>query len=262
MNAGLRLTSPSRRAWRPQWLTTRRALVALVAVAAMVLAVGPTHNAAQGPASATAATTYVADRHRGLHIPAIATVAISGQHTSVRSFGAKTEQPFVIGSVTKSFTALAVMQLVQSGKVRLDEPAVTYLPGFHTRNRSASDRITVKQLLSQTSGLTTDAGLIGFQHPATSITRQVSDLSSVTTKSPGTFRYSNANFEVLGELIATVSGTSLRRLRAAARLRSPGHDPLLHRRRGGPRRRAPGRAPDLVRSRRTRRHLLPRRLSA
>jgi CubicO group peptidase (beta-lactamase class C family) len=126
----------------------------------------------------------------------------------VRSFGAEAEQPFVIGSVTKSFTAFAVMQLVQAGKVRLRNPVVAYLPQFHTRNRSASKRITVKQLLSQTSGLTTDAGLIGFRHPATSITRQVSDLSSVTAQSPGTFRYSNANFEVLGELIATVSGTS------------------------------------------------------
>ena len=208
MKAWQRLASLDRRASRQQWLTTRRALVALVAVAAVVLAVGPTHNAAAGPASATAATAYVAGQHRGLHIPAIATVAISGQHTSVQSFGAKPEQPFVIGSVTKSFTALAAMQLVQSGRLRLDAPVVTYLPRFRTHNRSASNHITVKQLLSQTSGLTTDAGLIGFRHPTTSITRQVSDLASVTTQSPGTFRYSNANFEVLGELIATVSHTS------------------------------------------------------
>src|SRR3954452_9001649 len=128
MKAGPRLPKPNRRAWRPQWLTTRRALVVLVAVAAVTLAVGPTHNAAAGPTSATAATTYVADQHRGLHVPTIATVAVSGQQTSVRSVGAEPEQPFVIGSVTKSFTALAVMQLVQSGKVRLNQPAVTYLP--------------------------------------------------------------------------------------------------------------------------------------
>src|SRR3954453_23310573 len=176
------LVSPDRSAWHPRRLTPRQVLVALVAVAAVVLAVGPTHGASAGPASATAATSYVDGQDRGLHIPAIATVAVSGQQTAVRSFGAKPEQPFVVGSVTKSFTALATMQLVQSGRVRLDDPVVSYLPGFHTSNRSASDRITVKQLLSQTSGLTTEAGLIGFRPPATSIESQVSDLASVTTK--------------------------------------------------------------------------------
>ena len=193
---------------RPRWLTTRRALVALVGVVAVVLAVGPTHDPPPGPATATAATAYVAGQYRGLHIPALAVVAVSAGQTSVRSFGADPEQPFVIGSVTKSLTALATMQLVQAGKVRLDDPVVLYLPEFRTRSRSASDRITVRQLLSQTSGLTTDAGLLGFHHPATTLEGQVSDLASVSTDPPGRFRYSNANFEVLGELIATVSGAS------------------------------------------------------
>jgi CubicO group peptidase (beta-lactamase class C family) len=182
--------------------------VALVGVAAVVLAVGPTHSATPGPPSATAATAYVAGQYRGLHIPALAVVAVSAAQTSVRSFGAGPEQPFVIGSVTKSFTALATMQLVQSGKIRLDDPVVTYLPGFRTRNQSESDRITVRQLLSQTSGLTTEAGLDGFRHPATTLERQVSDLASVSTEPAGRFRYSNANFEVLGELVAKVAGTS------------------------------------------------------
>jgi CubicO group peptidase (beta-lactamase class C family) len=206
--ASLRRAWPGLKARRPPWLTTRRALLALVGVAAVVLAVGPMHSAPPGPPSATAATGYVAGQYRGLHIPALAVVAVSGTRTSVRSFGAGPHQPFVIGSVTKSFTALATMQLVQSGKVRLDAPVVTYLPGFRTRSRSKSDGITVRQLLSQTSGLTTVAGLAGFRHPATTLERQVSDLASVMTESPGRFRYSNANFEVLGELIAKVSGTS------------------------------------------------------
>jgi hypothetical protein len=122
--ASLRLSWPGLKARRPRWLTTRRALVGRVGVAAVVLAVGPTHSASPGPPSATAATAHVAGQHRGLHIPALAVVAVSATQTSVRSFGAGPEQPFVIGSVTKSFTALATMQLVQSGKVRLDDPVV------------------------------------------------------------------------------------------------------------------------------------------
>jgi CubicO group peptidase (beta-lactamase class C family) len=206
--ASLRLGRLRLRVRRPRWLTTRRALLVLVLLAAVVVTVGPSRSASPGPASVSSATAYVAGQHRGLHIPAMAAVAVSGGQTSVRSVGAGADQPFVIGSVSKSFTAMATMQLIESGKVQLDEPVVTYLPGFRTRNRSASDRITVRQLLSHTSGLTTEEGLIGFRHPPTTLEREVSDLASVTAEPPGTFRYSNANFEVLGELVATVSGTS------------------------------------------------------
>src|SRR3954453_24152381 len=117
------LVSPDRSAWHPRRLTPRQVLVALVAVAAVVLAVGPTHGRSAGPASATAATSYFAGQHRGLHIPAIATVAISGRETAVRSFGAKPAQPFVIGSVNKSFTGPATMQPVPGGVLRHTEAA-------------------------------------------------------------------------------------------------------------------------------------------
>ena len=43
-----------------------------------------------------------------------------------------TDTPFVIGSLSKSLTALAIMRLVDAGRVGLDAPAATYLPGFRT----------------------------------------------------------------------------------------------------------------------------------
>ena len=58
-----------------------------------------------------------------------------------------------VGSLTKSFTAIAVMQLAQQGKLDLDAPVVKYLPWFRTSDRERSDRITVRMLLNQTSGL-------------------------------------------------------------------------------------------------------------
>src|SRR5918997_7085077 len=57
---------------------------------------------------------------------------------------------FYTASLSKGFTALAVMQLVEEGKVKLDEPVCTYLPGFATADRRLSDTITVRQLLNQT----------------------------------------------------------------------------------------------------------------
>lgn len=55
---------------------------------------------------------------------------------------------FQIGSVTKQFTAAAVLQLQNAGKLNIDDPAVTYLPGY-----AIDPRITLRMWLTQTSGL-------------------------------------------------------------------------------------------------------------
>jgi CubicO group peptidase (beta-lactamase class C family) len=60
---------------------------------------------------------------------------------------------FAIGSSSKAFTAAAVAMLIDSGKVRLDAPATTYLPGFQLADAYASREITVRDLLSHRSGL-------------------------------------------------------------------------------------------------------------
>ncbi|HEX7774460.1 MAG TPA: serine hydrolase domain-containing protein, partial [Pyrinomonadaceae bacterium] len=63
------------------------------------------------------------------------------------------QTPLILGSITKSFTALAVMQLVEAGKVELDAPVRRYIPWFRVADPNASAQITVRQLLYQTSGL-------------------------------------------------------------------------------------------------------------
>jgi D-alanyl-D-alanine carboxypeptidase len=74
-----------------------------------------------------------------------------------------------IGSNTKTFTAVTVLQLVGEGKVKLDEPIETYLPGLLRGDGIDGRRITVRQLLQHTSGLPeyTDfmaKGVLPFQH--------------------------------------------------------------------------------------------------
>jgi|TARA_R100000049_G_C1952728_1_gene102008 CubicO group peptidase (beta-lactamase class C family) len=59
------------------------------------------------------------------------------------------DTPFLLGSISKSFTALAVMQLVEAEKVDLDAPIARYLPEFANKPAGA---ITVRQLLGHTSG--------------------------------------------------------------------------------------------------------------
>jgi CubicO group peptidase (beta-lactamase class C family) len=118
------------------------------------------------------------------------------------------DTPFVIGSISKSFTALAVMQLVEAGKVELDTEVSNYLDEFAGKPAGA---ITIRQLLSHTSGYSTTQGNAG--HPDSTgdtddLARDVDRLADVTpANSPNAkWEYSNANFEILGRLIEVVSG--------------------------------------------------------
>ena len=120
-----------------------------------------------------------------------------------------------IGSNTKTFVAVVVMQMVQEGKVGLDEPIETYLPGLIKGEGIDASRITVRQLLQHTSGLPehTDyyfssnaAALENIQHYIP--TRDLLDvaLSKPAAFEPGTqWSYSNTNYIVLGMLIERVS---------------------------------------------------------
>jgi CubicO group peptidase (beta-lactamase class C family) len=116
---------------------------------------------------------------------------------------------FYIGSVTKSFTALAVMQLVEQGKLELDAPVQKYLPWFEVADPEAASKITVRHLLNHTSGLTEK----GDPNPSaytSSLEEQARLLVNVQPTSPtGTrYEYYNQNYRLLGLLIEQVSGQS------------------------------------------------------
>jgi CubicO group peptidase (beta-lactamase class C family) len=193
-------------------LRTRKARVLMVVVAGAVAVVaargGPGGPSTADPSDA-AALDYVRSHRLDLGAPGIAAVVVRAGTATVGAAGDATpDTPFVIGSATKSFTALAVLQLVEAGRLRLDEPAVHYVPDFATSDHTVSDRITVRQLLSHTSGLSTAAGTEPLAGPETTLHRQVLALHSTKAGPAGRFAYSNANYEVLGDLIEHVTGTS------------------------------------------------------
>ncbi|OLF80670.1 hypothetical protein AWH62_15095 [Maricaulis sp. W15] len=108
------------------------------------------------------------------------------------------ETPFALGSISKSFTALAIMQLVEAGAVDLDDAIADHLDSFEGQPGAV---ITVRQLLSHTSGYSTLQGN-SFQ---TGHMRQLAGTSPA--RAPGTaWQYSNANYLILGAVIETVSG--------------------------------------------------------
>ena len=114
-----------------------------------------------------------------------------------------------IGSLTKSFTALAIMQLVEQGKIRLDDPVIKYLPEFKTANRNRSDKITVRMLLNNTSGL--QGGVSNrLQDEEEALELLLQSLQSFyLSKEPGkSYEYTNTGFSVAGLIIERVSGLS------------------------------------------------------
>ena len=119
-----------------------------------------------------------------------------------------------IGSNTKTFVAVVVMQLVQEGKVGLDEPIETYLPGLIKGEGIDGSKITVRQLLQHTSGLpeytdTTPGSGDIFQikdHYAQPRDLLDTALGKPAAFEPGTqWAYTNTNYVVLGMLVERVS---------------------------------------------------------
>ncbi|MFJ5987153.1 serine hydrolase domain-containing protein [Lentzea sp. NPDC092896] len=121
------------------------------------------------------------------------------------------------GSITKSFVATVVLQLVAEGKVDLDAPIEKYLPGLVAGNGNDGTKITVRHLLQHTSGLPNYLGKLAGIDPETLRNQGANPAELVATAvqqpslfAPGTgWTYSNTNYIVLGMLVEKVSGDTL-----------------------------------------------------
>ena len=123
-------------------------LVAGGALALVRLASAMAYSAkpAAEPSVYAAIDAYVEEQMKRLNIPGVSLAIVEGdQIVHMRGLGrarpggeAPTPQtPFFIGSLTKSITALAVMQLVEAGKIELDAPVQRYLPWFRVADPHA-----------------------------------------------------------------------------------------------------------------------------
>jgi CubicO group peptidase (beta-lactamase class C family) len=117
---------------------------------------------------------------------------------------------FDMASLTKCLaTATAVMQLYEQGKVQFDDPVQKYLPEFNTANDSQRARVTVRMLLTNTSGEAIDVNLgdswgLAGANKAEGIHRA---LTAPLQSGPGEdFRYSDVNYVLLGALLEKVTG--------------------------------------------------------
>jgi CubicO group peptidase (beta-lactamase class C family) len=119
-----------------------------------------------------------------------------------------TDALFLPGSIGKVYTATLVLMLADEGLIDLDSPVRTYLPDFEVRDRHARDTVTVRDLLTHTSGFDGDVFLDtgrGDDSLARYVT-EIADLPQICP--PGTvWSYSNSGYSILGRLIEVVGDT-------------------------------------------------------
>ncbi|HKR66284.1 MAG TPA: serine hydrolase, partial [Thermoanaerobaculia bacterium] len=116
---------------------------------------------------------------------------------------------FRLGSITKQFTSMIVMQLVAEGKIKLDEKMTQYLPDYRA---DTGDRITIRHLLTHTSGIPSYTGQPGFLQ---NVSRNPYEVAAFVKQyasgdlqfEPGTnWAYNNSGYFLLGAIIEEVTG--------------------------------------------------------
>jgi CubicO group peptidase (beta-lactamase class C family) len=246
----------------PWWRSAAQRVFVLLA-AALVLTLVPVvqpPSAAASPSSTGEQETatlwssidaYVEHERQAARVPGIALAIVQGDRIAhLQGFGqadpsgrsVTAQTPFIIGSTSKSFTALAIMQLAEAGKLDLDAPVQRYLPWFRVADAEASARITVRHLLTHTSGIPRPVGI----DSATSrdmrdgaLEDHVRALSTAQLTQPvgTTWQYSNAGYMTLGLVVQAVSGQRYERyvqehVFAPLRMASSFADPLEAQRAG------------------------------
>lgn len=178
------------------------------------------------PAFAAQLRPALTAKMQELRVPgAIVLVDVPGQGQWLEAFGVgdlaaetpvRTDDRWRIGSITKTMTASIVLQLVDEGRVGLDDPVATIVP--EVPNGSA---ITVRQLLNMTSGLFSYTADEEFNREADAHPDKVwtsAELLAASFRHPPSFppgqqfAYSNTNYELLGVIAEELTGQELPRL--------------------------------------------------
>lgn len=211
-------------------ITLRHVLTFILLVGMMLLAASSA--SAEGAVTYTetfyritdfaAIDAYVQSEMQAARVPGLALGIVQGdQIVHLKGFGiahlsgrpVTPQTPFIIGSTTKSMTALAIMQLVEAGRIELDAPVQQYIPWFRVADPGASTHITVRHLLNHTSGLPTTTQTEFITSSDTSddaLEQRVRALANAELSAPAgtTWQYCNANYVILGLIIQSVSGQS------------------------------------------------------
>ncbi len=120
---------------------------------------------------------------------------------------------FLVASISKTFTATAIMQLRDEGKLRLDDPLVKFIPEFRAASNPFGpiEDVTILRLLTHRSGLigeTPTAHWTTTRFPSRTELIAAMPQYRISIEPDSAFKYSNLGFALLGEVVARISGRS------------------------------------------------------
>ncbi len=133
-----------------------------------------------------------------------AAAGVTSLETSVR---VTTDTVFQIGSMTKPWTATVIMQLVDEGKIDIDAPVRTYLPDFKVADPEVTEKVTLRHLLSHTSGIDGDH-FKDFGRGDDCLEKYVDACDTLGQTHPlgATMSYCNTGFSIAGRIIEVLDG--------------------------------------------------------
>jgi len=153
-------------------------------------------------------------------VPGVALGIVADGAVTIRGLGiTNVEDPlpvtahtvFPIASISKTFTATAMMRLVEQGKVDLRAPVRTYLPDFRVRDEAASRDVTVWHLLTHLGGW--EGQVSGPDRGTETLKNFVGSITDLMQVAPPAkaWSYNNAGFSIAGRVIEVATGTSINR---------------------------------------------------
>jgi CubicO group peptidase (beta-lactamase class C family) len=134
-----------------------------------------------------------------------AAYGVLNTETGVR---ATVDSIFQIGSISKVFTASLVMLLVDEGKIALDGPVISYLPELKVGGMEVSHEISIRHLLTHTSGLASDLPFGTGDESIEDYVRHCRLLPYVHRRPGERFSYSNAAYVLVGRVVELITGIS------------------------------------------------------
>ena len=163
---------------------------------------------------------WVPQRMNFEHIPGLSIGVISeGKLVLQKGYGyadvekrvrAKPETNYRIASISKMFTAVALLQLAEQKKLHLDDSVSSYLPWLKVKKgKQEAKDVTIRQVLSHTAGLWRDGKVSPFatdKFPTTHDLQKALTADALTFATLEQFKYSNFAFALLGEVVREVSG--------------------------------------------------------
>jgi CubicO group peptidase (beta-lactamase class C family) len=197
---------------RMKFLLTIAVLITILSVGALPVQAGSGSGQGVDAQALDAYITGQMSKHgiRGISLAVTSgaeIVYLKGYGTAGNGRPMTPQTPMYIGSVSKSFTGLAIAQLIEQGRIDPNASVQTYIPWFKVADKDVSTRITVNHLLHHTSGLS-EAGFTVVLPDDASNEEAVRALADAELTAPVgvTHQYFNVGYDVLAVIVQNVSG--------------------------------------------------------